>query len=474
MTLRSRAFLIGSLALAGAIASAQEARIIGTVAYRERVALPPTAAIEVTLEDVSRADAPASAIATTMAPTSGRQVPIKFEIAYDAASIDPRRRYAVRARITDGERVLFRSAQVPVLTQGHGTQAAIMLTAVPGQKPAPATGGGGAAPIVAAGQPQQNYLTNLPATFSGTLPCADCPGIRYQLNLFPDDSFFVRAISIDRPGQHDDLGTWAMSSDRRILILKGASETPQYFAVRDGRTLRQLDVEGRDLASKASLDLRRTPAFQPVDVKTSMTGSYRSTADGPRFVECSTGQSWPVADDGESAALESAYRNAKKRPGEPIIVAIDGHVTFTSKAETDASQPSVVVERIGKVTPAGTCPARFTPATLEKTNWKLTTLGGQTVPPAANAKQEPTLTFEADTGQFSGTGGCNRFIGTYQVSGTAMALTNAGTMMACPGAMANEAAFSATLRNTRSYRILGRQLELYGDDGKVLARFEAK
>ena len=31
-----------------------------------------------------------------------------------------------------------------------------------------------------------------PATFTGNLPCADCPGIRYHLNLFADHVFFLR------------------------------------------------------------------------------------------------------------------------------------------------------------------------------------------------------------------------------------------------------------------------------------------
>ena len=32
-------------------------------------------------------------------------------------------------------------------------------------------------------------LSGLPATFKGTLPCADCAGIDYQLNLNPDHTF---------------------------------------------------------------------------------------------------------------------------------------------------------------------------------------------------------------------------------------------------------------------------------------------
>src|SRR5690606_41243654 len=34
-------------------------------------------------------------------------------------------------------------------------------------------------------------------TFTGTLPCADCPGISYHLNLFRDDRFEVREEYLD-------------------------------------------------------------------------------------------------------------------------------------------------------------------------------------------------------------------------------------------------------------------------------------
>ena len=29
----------------------------------------------------------------------------------------------------------------------------------------------------------------LPASFSGVLPCADCPGIRYHLDVWPDQGY---------------------------------------------------------------------------------------------------------------------------------------------------------------------------------------------------------------------------------------------------------------------------------------------
>ena len=50
----------------GLIANTAMAQSIqGTATYRERMALPPSAVFEATLEDVSRVDAPAETIART-------------------------------------------------------------------------------------------------------------------------------------------------------------------------------------------------------------------------------------------------------------------------------------------------------------------------------------------------------------------------------------------------------------------------
>lgn len=57
----------------------------GSAAYRERIALPPDAVFEATIEDASRADAPSVVIGQVRVDPAG-QLPIRFEIAYDAAA----------------------------------------------------------------------------------------------------------------------------------------------------------------------------------------------------------------------------------------------------------------------------------------------------------------------------------------------------------------------------------------------------
>ena len=82
--------------------------VTGSIAYRERIALPPTAQIEVRLDDVSRADAPATNMATQSFAGEGKQVPFAFTLTVDRADIDPRHSYAVSARITDaGGKLMF-------------------------------------------------------------------------------------------------------------------------------------------------------------------------------------------------------------------------------------------------------------------------------------------------------------------------------------------------------------------------------
>lgn len=105
-----RALLLLSAAAAiilpapSAFAAARTLR--GQVSYRERIALPPHALLEVRLLDVSLADAPAKTLAVTRVKTRHR-MPIPYRLRYDEARIRPGRRYALQARITVNGQLWF-------------------------------------------------------------------------------------------------------------------------------------------------------------------------------------------------------------------------------------------------------------------------------------------------------------------------------------------------------------------------------
>src|SRR4051794_13005809 len=115
--------------LAIAIAASAQAplAVTGTATYRERMALPPGAVFEATIEDVSRADAPAITIASTRMESPGNP-PFQFSIAFDPKKIIASHTYVARARITEGKTILFTSTERhQVLTQGHGSEISMML-----------------------------------------------------------------------------------------------------------------------------------------------------------------------------------------------------------------------------------------------------------------------------------------------------------------------------------------------------------
>jgi putative lipoprotein len=111
-------------------------RVTGTVTYRERIALPPTAVIKVQLVDVSRADAAAVVLGEQTFAAGGKQVPFAFEIPYDPAKIEPNHSYAVGVRIEEAGKLRFINDQrYAVITHGAPAHVDMVLRAVGGPVP---------------------------------------------------------------------------------------------------------------------------------------------------------------------------------------------------------------------------------------------------------------------------------------------------------------------------------------------------
>ncbi|ASW81436.1 lipo-like protein [Vibrio anguillarum] len=97
--------------------------IMGTVSYRERIALPDKALVTITLQDVSLADAPAKVIAKHRFETNGMQVPLEFDLAFDNRKIDAHHRYSVSARIeVDGKLRFITDTHYAVITDENNTK----------------------------------------------------------------------------------------------------------------------------------------------------------------------------------------------------------------------------------------------------------------------------------------------------------------------------------------------------------------
>ena len=473
------------LLVAGPVLEARQAALItGTISYRERMALSPTAVVDVRLDDVTRPGSAEPVLSATRIDRPG-QVPIRFELPYDPASINQRNRYAVRAVISDQGVVMFASLDtVLVLTQGKGPKADLVLTKLAGAPPppppptpAPSTPSPRSVPPAAPSLPPDQFQS-LPATFVGTVPCADCEGIRYHLNLFADDSFFLRMTYLGRKAEPvDEIGSFAVSSDRRVLALKGRAERPELFAISGQGVLRKLDADSQPIPGKVPNELTRTSEFRSIDVKLPVRGMYVKAGNVGAIVECSTGQLWQVPPDSKAAAeLDGAYAAAKPAPGASLMAEVEGVVSLHPR-DGASVRDSLSVQRFVRVQRGASCPARFSTAPLAGTFWKLTNLGGTAIPAVSDSRRQPSITFTGPMGrtpgQYSGSTGCNRVIGTYSTANATISMIGGGTLRACKDEAAAEAAFLAALKNTRTYRIAGQVLELFDENGARLARFES-
>ncbi len=93
----------------------------------------------------------------------------------------------------------------------------------------------------------------------------------------------------------------------------------------------------------------------------------------------------------------------------------------------------------------------MTTVELAGVDWKLTRLGDMAVV-VAEPRRQPSLTLTAD-GRVAGFDGCNRFAGSYQVTGRSIAFGQmASTKMACLDGMEHERAFADALGRARSFR----------------------
>ena len=350
---------------------------------------------------------------------------------------------------------------------------ALVGLAVPGETRAPAVMG-----TLAADQPPlPAAVSQLPASFTGDLPCADCEGIRYRLNLFPDGAFYLGMTYLGKGAgaSSDDIGTWMLSSNQRVLVLKGGREAPTLFRIVDATTFRKLDLEGRDIESALPYAITRTAAFERLEPKLPMRGMFRYMADAGIFTECSTGQRWPVAQEADNATLEREYSKVRKDPGGPVLVGVEGRIAMRPKMEGPGLEPSLVPERFVGAFPGEACGPRPAPAALDGASWKLTRLDDVAVVPTTQPR-EVFLTFDLNAMRVSGSGGCNRITGSFTraaIDGITVGLM-AGTRMACADGMEVEAAFLTALSQIRTYNILGTILEMYDAAGTLLARFEAR
>jgi copper homeostasis protein (lipoprotein) len=316
----------------------------------------------------------------------------------------------------------------------------------------------------------------LPASYEGELAGSSGPGL-WHLDLLPAGRYQLRVVDRDRPGpsRADDIGRWMRDPDSGRLVLRGGPETPVAFGPEDGgAALRRTHIAGAPVAPGERDRLQRLPQPSLIEPRLALTGMFTYMADAASITLCADGRRLPVAMEAGYPALEAAYLKARRDPGQALLVSLDGLIASRPSAEESAPpRATLVVERFTGVWPRESCGNPLAESPLRNTYWKLVRLGDAPVE-AAEKRAEPHLILAAREPRVSGSGGCNRIVGSFEVDGDRLRLGRmAGSMMACPSGMEQEQRFLQALQKVERYRIRGSHLEMLDATDAVIARFEA-
>lgn len=94
-----------------------------------------------------------------------------------------------------------------------------------------------------------NYvdLTAVSGTYEGTLPAADCPGIKTVLTIKADSTYQLQQDYIDKKNGHDEAsGVFKVLDGKVLMLVRPSSGEQTYYKVKDNNSIvmtDSLDVE---------------------------------------------------------------------------------------------------------------------------------------------------------------------------------------------------------------------------------------
>ena len=209
--------------------------------------------------------------------------------------------------------------------------------------------------------PTSPATPTLPATWEGTLPCADCAGQRWTLSLFDNGGFRLRMtyLGVEDGADRDffSLGRWMLvpGDAERLRLLRGA-EIYRQFRVLDNQRLRLLDLAGEEPETELNYDLARAARPDPVAGPMPLTGHYRYLADAAVFVECDSGIAYPVIIDAGHLPVERAWLNKRGEPGSAVLLAVEGRFLLREPEPGLPARMHLAFTGAGEFRPGDACP----------------------------------------------------------------------------------------------------------------------
>ena len=210
----------------------------------------------------------------------------------------------------------------------------------------------------------------------------------------------------------------------------------------------------------------------PQTATTQLRGLVTYMADDAHFVDCRTGRTLPIAEEGEYSALEHAYLAAGAEPDGELMASFEGRIIERPNAEGDV-ESVVHVSRFVGVWPGEACEGKMGSLPLIDTDWKILTLHGFDLSDAEGPRRPQLRLGMSDGARFAASVGCNQLVGGFDLDGAGLSFGEAAsTRMGCPPPLGEwEKALTDVLAQTTTWRIVGERLELLDAGGATIATF---
>ncbi|MBX0334517.1 copper resistance protein NlpE N-terminal domain-containing protein [Pontibacter sp. HSC-14F20] len=263
--------------------------------------------------------------------------------------------------------------------------------------------------------------------WSGTIPCADCPGIDYTLELHADSTYRERMVYQGRSATpFVQSGHWGVGDGRVQLKKQGVGNNQ---LVIEGETLIMLDSEGNKIESQLAdaYRLARQNPEEPEDNPSLWREKYERGID---FAATGNEPFWSLEIDLEKMIEFKALdeENGSVLTPVPAAEKLEGAEGIVYKVQTVSGNLEI---RLVKETCVNTMSGRKFPYTVTvlkndmeykgcgmylrdsrlNGNWNLVELEGKAINIKDAEQNQPFLNIDLAEGRVSGRAGCNRITG---------------------------------------------------------------
>ena len=343
------------------------------------------------------------------------------------------------------------------------------------------------------------FLTN--GIWLGMLPCADCEGIDYQINLKNDYTFKQKSVYKGKSEEiFIDEGRWGFVSDS-VIAVSGNEDYKMFLIQQDHLVM--LDQDGNKIESsfeeryhlsKDDGTVKEIMPVKPVEEVVEMNLNYyqEKFLSGVDFIARGNEPNWTLEIDLEKSMSFAAMYDIKvKTPAVEGIKAQDSDVTlYTAKTDSGELVITVIKDKCQdnmsgenfpyKVRVEAKSPADSTYKTFEGCGrflydirlhdiYVMEEMTGFNLKKEKLMKGMPTFEFNLTDMRFGGHAGCNQINGGISVVGNKITFGNlVGTLMSCPNMKIEKAVITALNDKTVTYSIDKMKLTLVSGKTKMV------